>query len=360
MTDFDDNFDSFDNEMGAPGPEIPSMESLGIPPIDELLNVEEVLRPPGTIEQASPDDGLVEDDEIYADTQIETITDGATTVTDTDKLTITAGAGITAVIAQDGVAEKGDAILTITNTDLGSDADDIYIGLVTNYDESVKVEPCDKIKFVGATVVDQNNGDALVTIDNDQGLTGTGTDLFAHEWVRVTAGNSGVKTIDEGDWRGRVIRGYIAYFRGTTANANLEDRWDHNGTGGSLVDVVSGATTIGCNSAANWANNIAYSKGNQRKDTVLSTSWICLVAHTSAVAGTFADDRAANPTYWTTYGAIELGDGYNNEHMSRLYIDCGDSGKLKYGAFNSYAQEYHARFWVQASEKNDAPGETVE
>jgi len=48
----------------------------------------------------------------------------------------------------------------------------------------------------------------------------------------------------------------------------------------------------------NWANNHPYTKADLCKDTADTTYWVCAVAHTSAAAGTFAADRAANPTYW--------------------------------------------------------------
>lgn len=46
-----------------------------------------------------------------------------------------------------------------------------------------------------------------------------------------------------------------------------------------------------------WANNTVYALGDLARDGA-ATFWVCLVAHTSAVGGSFADDRAANPTYW--------------------------------------------------------------
>jgi hypothetical protein len=50
-----------------------------------------------------------------------------------------------------------------------------------------------------------------------------------------------------------------------------------------------------------WANNHAYIIGNKVYDS--GTFWNAAVAHTSAVAGTFAADRAAHPTFWTNADA---------------------------------------------------------
>ena len=55
---------------------------------------------------------------------------------------------------------------------------------------------------------------------------------------------------------------------------------------------------------AAWATATAYVPGNVRLDTD-STTWVCLVAHTSG-AGTFAADRAAHPTYWQQITACKF------------------------------------------------------
>lgn len=47
----------------------------------------------------------------------------------------------------------------------------------------------------------------------------------------------------------------------------------------------------------NWDNGIPYRIGNVAIDTD-GVSWVCVVEHTSAAAGTFLADRTANPTYW--------------------------------------------------------------
>jgi hypothetical protein len=51
---------------------------------------------------------------------------------------------------------------------------------------------------------------------------------------------------------------------------------------------------------ADWAHSTAYSVGAGAYDTVTDLFFACVVAHTSASAGTFAADRAAHPTYWTS------------------------------------------------------------
>jgi hypothetical protein len=48
-----------------------------------------------------------------------------------------------------------------------------------------------------------------------------------------------------------------------------------------------------------WAVATDYIVSQVVSDPVDSTVWTVAVAHTSAATGTFADDRLANPTYWT-------------------------------------------------------------
>lgn len=57
---------------------------------------------------------------------------------------------------------------------------------------------------------------------------------------------------------------------------------------------ISGLGGIG----GSWSNSTSYVVGNRFTDAADGTLWQCLVAHTSATSGTFAADRAANPTFW--------------------------------------------------------------
>lgn len=47
-----------------------------------------------------------------------------------------------------------------------------------------------------------------------------------------------------------------------------------------------------------WANNIHYEPGVTVTDATDASTWMASVDHTSAVAGTFAADRTAHPTFW--------------------------------------------------------------
>lgn len=48
-----------------------------------------------------------------------------------------------------------------------------------------------------------------------------------------------------------------------------------------------------------WENSIGYEETQRVIDNTDGTLWQCTTDHTSPASGTFADDRAANPSYWT-------------------------------------------------------------
>ena len=55
------------------------------------------------------------------------------------------------------------------------------------------------------------------------------------------------------------------------------------------------------NTLSVWKNGVSYAVDAKACDDAYGTaSWKVLVAHTSAASGSFAADRAANPTYWTS------------------------------------------------------------
>ena len=61
-----------------------------------------------------------------------------------------------------------------------------------------------------------------------------------------------------------------------------------------LSGIAQGTDTVA------WDNNMIYSAGTTAIDMTDNTFWMCCVTHTSGpVPTTFAQDRAAHPTYWT-------------------------------------------------------------
>jgi hypothetical protein len=64
------------------------------------------------------------------------------------------------------------------------------------------------------------------------------------------------------------------------------------------IDAVLYAATNFGGIVGPWLNSTVYVQGQRVVDQSDSTIWECLIDHTSAATGSFADDRAANPTYW--------------------------------------------------------------
>jgi hypothetical protein len=73
-----------------------------------------------------------------------------------------------------------------------------------------------------------------------------------------------------------------------------------------------------------WANNTAYAVGDRIKDTVSTQVYIALIAHTSALAGTFEDDRETNETFWEEYEGEDI-----NFDWEFPWTDVNSRAKLK-------------------------------
>src|SRR4030095_7733618 len=66
------------------------------------------------------------------------------------------------------------------------------------------------------------------------------------------------------------------------------------------MSIIDGAmSVIGITIKGAWTNNTAYIVGELVVDTDSNTIWRAQIAHTSAATGTFAQDRIANPLYWS-------------------------------------------------------------
>lgn len=62
-----------------------------------------------------------------------------------------------------------------------------------------------------------------------------------------------------------------------------------------------------------WLNDTVYVVGDRVVDDTDGTLWQAQVSHTSAATGSFADDRAANPTFWLQVGAQASQSGFRNK-----------------------------------------------
>lgn len=67
----------------------------------------------------------------------------------------------------------------------------------------------------------------------------------------------------------------------------------------NIIDAVLSTAGVVSSIVGPWESNTAYGVDDRVVDTVNQTVWQCAVAHTSG-AGTFAQDRAANPTFWSS------------------------------------------------------------
>lgn len=65
-----------------------------------------------------------------------------------------------------------------------------------------------------------------------------------------------------------------------------------------VIDAAIFAATGLTNLAGTWTNGQSYTVQQRAVDEATNTVWICDVANTAPVSGTFATDRAARPTFW--------------------------------------------------------------
>lgn len=84
-----------------------------------------------------------------------------------------------------------------------------------------------------------------------------------------------------------------------------------------ILDAIL-ATAISISSfTGDWENSTLYAEGEKAVDTETGAIYTVLIPHTSASTGTFAEDRAAHPTYWAAFaleaesrGAWASGEDY--------------------------------------------------
>ena len=77
---------------------------------------------------------------------------------------------------------------------------------------------------------------------------------------------------------------------------NFPNWGDDENTNMKIID--AGMSVIGFQIEGAWMNSTVYALGDLVVDTDLNSLWRCMIGHTSAATGTFAQDRTANPTYW--------------------------------------------------------------
>lgn len=90
----------------------------------------------------------------------------------------------------------------------------------------------------------------------------------------------------------------MTYFQDTIVSVATDGRICYTDGAGTTTLLWDHATANALASLGDWAVSTGYVVDDVVHDVDLDSYWKCLVGHTSVGAGTFADDRTANPTYW--------------------------------------------------------------
>lgn len=103
------------------------------------------------------------------------------------------------------------------------------------------------------------------------------------------------------------IKSRTAYLGLGLINFNFPNWGDDANKNMQIVDAAF--SILGITISGAWFNDTAYVSGSLVVDITNNTVYRCLVSHTSASTGSFADDRAAHPTYWQLYSTTVTGRG---------------------------------------------------
>lgn len=91
-----------------------------------------------------------------------------------------------------------------------------------------------------------------------------------------------------------------------------------------------------------WENGIAYAIGNLIFDSLTEESYTCNKNHISRNSGTFAQDRIANPSFWTLYEGIPI-----NFELEMPWFTGKDPMKVKKLRFVNIGSKGTAEFTVE-------------
>ena len=266
-------------------------------------------------------------------------------------------------------------------------AEDIKIGTITHSGESVKVEPCDKITFVGATVTQDGpvgNNDATVTID--QQSFGDVALEVDDVWVRIANGTGPVMAVTLGAGGEGYSVNDILTVTGGDGNATVK-----------VLTVAAGVvTSISLNASGtgySTAGGAATTGGGGNGATVNITDVEVIITLDSndwrgrqirgACSYVNGDIAAANGSAtWTTEvmatnvggnracsGDTTVGDANDNVVLIgpsdtgngtdiQLLIDCDDGGKLKLEC-TTFSGESQVRVWAWATDDKNTNDHTI-
>lgn len=85
----------------------------------------------------------------------------------------------------------------------------------------------------------------------------------------------------------------------------------------AMMFAISGFTNV----AGVWNNGTLYNVNDRVVDQTNNTIWRCVITHTSAVTGTFAQDRASRPTFWTVVNTTVSNKGTWQPNTEYVYND---------------------------------------
>jgi hypothetical protein len=123
--------------------------------------------------------------------------------------------------------------------------------------------------------------------------------------------------------------------------------WDEQINGDlAILDAAFGKFFAAPGLSGVWQNATTYVVGQSVVEPVDSTIWTCQVSNTSAAAPTtFAQDRTAHPTYWTTTGTVS---GYLPTTGGTLTGNLGISGPVNTTRGIDFLTSGSIRWTIQA------------
>lgn len=119
-----------------------------------------------------------------------------------------------------------------------------------------------------------------------------------------------------------------------------------------LIDAVMGTFFIVQNLQGAWQNSTTYTVGQAVVDLDSAVVWQCQVPHVSAsIPSTFAEDRAANPSYWTVYSSPARARGVWLENTNYAINDFVVNGSQyaiavqTHTSTSSFSNDLASGFW---------------
>jgi len=205
----------------------------------------------------------------------------------------------------------------IVSPDIGSDRFMLQV-IAHNFEEGDLVT-VSGVASIGPNLATQFNGSRrILSIPDVDRIILEGTGTYIGEFTGGGAGAT-VQPINEETigyilaWNPKLKIKAWSRFRGMSWNwgaKSVQGRMFF-GHAGKVYEFGTPETPIYADAVddydhASWANSFAYAVGDRVFDTDDDNIYIALVAHTSAVGGSFTTDRANNPLNWELYLGLPI------------------------------------------------------